>query len=497
MVRAVPTLIHISLLLFFVGLPIWLININRKVCWPVVAWLGLCAIGYMIITIIPIRNLDSPYYSPLSSFIRYCKIVMQFIYYQFLEVCVPTFRGGARARDYCKRLKLGMRDERVQASNKDSQDHNLRVFERAFESLKQDSKLWQFFDAIPDFCASQGRPLETVIYLKRKELSGALVGLMDRTFSSTLVAESVKMQRIEICMRAVIATNDLLLGHWYFLRRVLKEWQEFLRSVTFGRFVQDWQNIRDPTTKLYVKCVVSAIIATVPTPNEPWAQISRHHLSWIQLVRHHLEASETTLQEYLLQRHSLSLANLNRTILHLVQFDPELVSPQVHSFVHDSLNVLESLCQFDIQKASSALRHQFCAQWDQLVGNHGHSANNQQTRAFSGATLDHICSLHDALHGRTPAGSSTFQHARCPGHGTSPGPSVTTSSTNGAASGPALNNTHTTILNSQHNQLQVTLTTAGPSPTSASLQGALPPLTNSTSPTPSMSSTAVPVSAPP
>ena len=487
MVRAVPTLIHISLLLFFVGLPIWLININRKVSWPVIAWLGLCGIGYMVITIMPIRNLDSPYYSPLSSFIRYCKIVMQFMFYQFLEVCVPTFRGGARARDYCKQLKLGMRDERVQAGNMDSQDHNLRVFERAFESLKQDSKLWQFFDAIPDFCASQGRPLETVIFEKRRELSGALVGLMDRTFASTLVSESVKMQRIEICMRAVIATNDLLLGHWYFLRRVLKEWREFLRSVTFGRFVQDWQNIRDPTTKLYMQCVVSAIIATVPTPNEPWAQISRHHLSWIQLVKHHLEASEPTLQEYLLQRHSLSLANLNRTISHIAQFEPKLVGPQVHSFVHDSLNVLESLCQFDIQKASPALRHQFCAQWNQLVGNHGQNANNQQTRAFSAATLDHICSLHDALHGHTGTvtlvGSSTFHHAHCTGHGTSPGQSATTSHL---------------APNSQHNQAQVGPPTAGLSPsTSASLQGALPSHTNSTSPAPSMSSTAVPASAPP
>jgi len=420
MVRTVPVLIHISIFLFFVGLPIWLININRKVCWPVVAWLGLCGIGYMIITIMPIRDPASPYFSPLSSFLRYGKIIIQFIFYQFLEVCVPTFHG--RAIDYCTQLKLGMRKARIKAINVDSQDHNLRVFSRAFGTLKQDSELWEFFDAIPDFCASQGNPLETVIRPKSAELSSALVKLMNRTFSSTLVEESVKLQRIEICMKAVIATNNLLLGHWYFLRRVLKEWQEFLRSVPFGRFVQDWQNITDPTTILYMRCVVSATIRTVPTPvltlNEPWEQILKLHLPWIQLVRHHLGVSESTLQEYLLQPHNLSLANLNCTVWHITQFNPELVSPQVHSFVCDSLNVLEPLCQFDVQEASPALQLEFCVLWNQLVQNHhDQNANNHRTKALSTTTLNHIYCLHEALHGRavtvTPAGSSPSQHAHC------------------------------------------------------------------------------------
>ena len=420
MIRAVPILIHISLFLFFVGLAIWLININRDVCWPVVTWLGLCGIGYMIITIKPIRYPDSPYFSPLSPFIRYCTIVVQFIFFQ-LALYVPIFRRGPT--DYYRRLHSGMREARVRAAvDVDPQSHNLRVLSLIIGSSKRDSELWQFFDAIPDFCASRGDPLETVIRPKSAELSSALVGLMNRTFSSTLVAESVKLQRIEICMKAVIATNNLLLGRWYFLRRVLKEWQEFLRSVPFGRFVQDWQNITDPTTILYMRCVVSATIRTVPTPvltlNEPWEQILKLHLPWIQLVRHHLGVSESTLQEYLLQPHSLSLANLNCTVWHITQFNPELVSPQVHSFVCDSLNVLEPLCQFDVQEASPALQLEFCVLWNQLVQNHhGQSANNPRTKALSTTTLNHIYCLHEALHGRavtvTPAGSSQSQHAPC------------------------------------------------------------------------------------
>ena len=411
MIRAVPILIHVSLLLFFVGLPIWLININRDVCWPVVTWLGLCGIGYMIITVMPIRDPASPYHSPLSSFIRYCKILIQFIFYQLLEVvCVPIFRD--RAWTYRAQLNYGMRMARIIRVHDvvDSQSHNFRVLSLIVRSSKQDSELWQFFDAIVDFCASQGDTLETVIRPKRAELSAALVKLMDRTFSSTLVAESVKLQRIEICMKAVSATNNLLLGHWYFLQRVLKNWKEFLRSVPFGRFVQDWQNITDPTTILYMRLVVSAIIATVPTPNGPWAQISRLHLPWTQLVRYHLGVSQPILQEYILHPNSLSLANLSSTVWHITQFNPELVSPQVHSFVCDSLNVLESLCQFDVQGASPALQLEFCFLWDQLVQNH-HDQNNHRTRALSTTTLNHIYSLHEAVHGRTDTiPPAAYQH---------------------------------------------------------------------------------------
>jgi hypothetical protein len=66
-VKAVPSLFHISLFLFFVGLAIWLININHVVGALVIAWLGLCVYGYAFVTIVPIFYHDCPYYSPLSS----------------------------------------------------------------------------------------------------------------------------------------------------------------------------------------------------------------------------------------------------------------------------------------------------------------------------------------------------------------------------------------------------------------------------------------------
>jgi len=367
--------------------------------------------------------------------------------------------------------------------------------------LKRDSELEQFFDAIPDLCAPQGDALERFIRPRREKLSTALVGLMDRTFSSNLVAESVKLQRIEICMKAAAATKQLLLGHWYFLRRVLLgEWQGFLRSVPFGRFIQNWQNINDSTTNLYIRCVVSAIIATVPTPDGTWPQIVRSHRPWIQLVGDHLDMSESTLRGHLDRMQNVSLANLNRIVSHITRFEPQGVTSSAYDSVLESLKVLESICKLDVQATLPSLQRKFCILWDQLVQNHiNQDADNNRTRELSTRTLDHICGFHEALHGRAGtlilASASPIQHPHCTENGTRTAQSALTSHTDNAA--PTVNVTHPTASHSQHDRLQVTSTTAGPlSSTSPSSHGNRLTLSSRpTSPAPSIPNTAIPISA--
>ncbi|KAI0253427.1 hypothetical protein BJV78DRAFT_1123163, partial [Lactifluus subvellereus] len=66
-VGAIPTLIHISLFLFFAGLLIYLFNINYTVFCAVIWWVAVTGAAYLLITITPIFWRDVPYYSPLSS----------------------------------------------------------------------------------------------------------------------------------------------------------------------------------------------------------------------------------------------------------------------------------------------------------------------------------------------------------------------------------------------------------------------------------------------
>ncbi|KAI0284417.1 hypothetical protein BC826DRAFT_158226 [Russula brevipes] len=66
-VEALPTLLHLSLSLFFAGLVIFLFNINHSVFKVVISWVGVCAGLYIFMTFMPIFRHDSPYYAPLSS----------------------------------------------------------------------------------------------------------------------------------------------------------------------------------------------------------------------------------------------------------------------------------------------------------------------------------------------------------------------------------------------------------------------------------------------
>ncbi|KAI0253423.1 hypothetical protein BJV78DRAFT_1123231, partial [Lactifluus subvellereus] len=63
-VEAIPTLIHISLFLFFVGLLVYLFNVNYTVFRAVIWWVAVTGAAYLLITVMPIFWRDAPYYSP-------------------------------------------------------------------------------------------------------------------------------------------------------------------------------------------------------------------------------------------------------------------------------------------------------------------------------------------------------------------------------------------------------------------------------------------------
>ncbi len=65
-VEALPTLLHVSLFLFFSGLVVFLCNVNLTIFKFVLSWVGGCTTLYGCITFIPIFHHDSPYYTPLS-----------------------------------------------------------------------------------------------------------------------------------------------------------------------------------------------------------------------------------------------------------------------------------------------------------------------------------------------------------------------------------------------------------------------------------------------
>ncbi|KAH9057263.1 hypothetical protein EDB87DRAFT_1793400, partial [Lactarius vividus] len=63
-VEALPTLLHVSLFLFFAGVSVFLWNVNLTIFKSVVPWIGVCISLYGSITLVPISHHDSPYHTP-------------------------------------------------------------------------------------------------------------------------------------------------------------------------------------------------------------------------------------------------------------------------------------------------------------------------------------------------------------------------------------------------------------------------------------------------
>ena len=65
-VEALPTLLHVSLVLFFAGLAVFLWNVNLTIFKMVLSWIGICAALYGSTMLISIFRCDSPYHPPLT-----------------------------------------------------------------------------------------------------------------------------------------------------------------------------------------------------------------------------------------------------------------------------------------------------------------------------------------------------------------------------------------------------------------------------------------------
>jgi hypothetical protein len=65
-VEALPTLIHVSLVLFFAGLAVFLWNVNLTIFKVVLSWVGVCTALYGYTMFISIVRHNSPYSTPLT-----------------------------------------------------------------------------------------------------------------------------------------------------------------------------------------------------------------------------------------------------------------------------------------------------------------------------------------------------------------------------------------------------------------------------------------------
>ena len=145
---AVPTLQHLSLFLFLVGLLILLWNTHLIVFRAVVGWVVLSTAVYVYITLLPIFRPDSPYYTPLSSLVW---PIYGIVTHLFSNVLSITGTRGLIRMHFLGSVEL-IPEETVL---KRSSEIDARILVSTFNALGEDNTVEKFFEVIPGFLNSK------------------------------------------------------------------------------------------------------------------------------------------------------------------------------------------------------------------------------------------------------------------------------------------------------------------------------------------------------
>jgi len=165
---------------------------------------------------------------------------------------------------------------------------------------------------------------------------------LDHTFRSNTVTEDVKCSRLIICLDA----SHALLGpneSSSILDNILDgKWPKLLQSVEIGHSLLRWGNSSSASNQLYIRSIVSHIIANVETHNDRWTE----------LVVDQLGISEDVLQEYISHGDSMLLAGFINTARRIMVPHPRI--PPSHS-------------KCNLSSALTDLQREFCALWNEIV----------------------------------------------------------------------------------------------------------------------------------
>jgi hypothetical protein len=313
-VETLPTLLHISLFLFFAGLVVFLCNVHLTIFKLVLSWVGVCTALYGCITCMPIFLHDSPYYTPLSLPAWHIVTGTSFFVYRFLRWFNESVRFSYDAyyrflvlEESClKSLVRGMQKTAEETALKSPPEIDARAFMWTFDCLDEDHELERFFSGLPGFRSSNvvDDPLPSLAEEQKRKIYEALRGLLDRTFSSDLLPTTVKNRRAMISAKAVDPSHTPIA--LTILRTILSEYQYGGPLATaIAKILRGCGDNMDQGDIFYAQFAISKIIAT----RQPFDD------SWYVLASNELGLPEASLRDYAAHGDSLSLVIL----IHLIR----------------------------------------------------------------------------------------------------------------------------------------------------------------------------------
>jgi hypothetical protein len=404
-VEALPTLLHVSLFLFFAGLVVFLWNVHLTIFKSVLSWVGLCTALYGCITVVPIFHHDSPYYTPLTPLARLVLVVILralfVIRHVFLLVfctcCCHLLCCCSIWRWLIKNDQRDLLEEALdmalmtpeQAALNSPPEIDTRAFMWTFDRLDEDHELERFFSSLPDFRCSKvvHDPLLSLTEEQKEKLSQTLFKFLDLTFSSDLLSEAAKSHRAIMCAKALDLADFSHRSRSRFCDAVFQAYYRGPRPTTIlGAIANDSREEH----AVFVQAMVSAMTARPQQRDDPW---------FMRVVPNALGIQETVLRDHATNGDSLSLAILNYVTCQQFVYFWYSSWPK-----YDFRAVLEAASKFNAQDTSPELQHEFCALWNQIVL----KAQKDNDRTMAWYILRPIHHIYIALHHGTDSAPTHF-----------------------------------------------------------------------------------------
>ncbi|KAN0140605.1 hypothetical protein V8E53_001814 [Lactarius tabidus] len=230
-------------------------------------------------------------------------------------------------------------------------------------------------------------PLRFLNERQKLRLLEAVIRLLDRTFSSSLLPDQVKHQRADICANAMELV-DTPGAFPAIVRRLASEYRYGpIQSTEILDFVRCWGNRKGEDTT-FVQVIFSIVVA----------RVQRHDDSWFKLASKELGIPETVLRGYAAHGDNLSLAIL------IYVTRQQFIHVRNPSWSSEAISdVLRAASKFNMQDTFPELQHEFCALWNQMVREAQSGSSH-----IPGDILGPIRNLYIALHQGTNSAPTRF-----------------------------------------------------------------------------------------
>ena len=391
-VEGLPTLLHLSLFLFFAGLVIFLSNINHTVFSSVAWWIGIFSIVYGLITLAPIIRHDSPYFSPLSLpvWFLYTSVSHFFFTVRFsmLSNRLVDFRTWQRLRALKDRYRswiLGGVEKAAEVTVSERlSEIDAHIFGWTLNVVEDDDRLEKVFAAVPGFFNSN------LVKVVKEDLPKRVLnlfwkgsdGFVDRTLLSNSVTGPVKSRRLDIGINAMSAIS--IPGTLSIPCDILfQKWDQAPQDVEMGHVLTRWCTNKNEDIAQYARCIATRLIASVSERDD----------RWIELANRVLGLSERNLRDYI--AHGDSSISLSILI--------SVARRDIHSDLYD-WGVLSKLSELDIRDTLPGLQRDFCTLWNLCV----QEAWNQGLDSYPVGILRLTRLLYLGLHEGTHAAPINF-----------------------------------------------------------------------------------------